>query len=203
MPRHATPSRRCCRGEVPRRWRNLISRLMSLLIAHPSPRRLFIGADRDRPSSCRFFLYERSSSLRFLLFNLQDGREEGRGERKKNIDPLGRGREGTKKGSIDRHVSSVKNRDADTSLVFPSCHCTTCSYIFQRRTSNIPACIVRVYRSLLTSDRCGDPRVQVSSIVTGVDTVSLLLDDLSSLRDPRLLLSAAKHNRRVSHLRAS
>lgn len=140
----------------------------------------------------------------FLLFNLQDLREEGRGKEKISILSGGRARR-DEDGSIDRHVSSVKNRDADTSLVFLSCHRTTRSYIFQRQTfPTIPlhSRVYRVYRSLLTSDRCGDPRVQVSSIVTGVDTVSLLLDDLSSLRDPRLLLSAAKHNRHVSHLRA-
>lgn len=180
---------------------------MSLLIAHPSPRRLFIGADRDRPmapSSPYRFSLANNPPYRFLLFErLQWLREEEREREREKISILStRGRD--EDGSVDRHVSSVvKNRDADTSLVFLSCHCTTRSYIFHRQTfdsSNIPA-LGPVYRSLLTSDRCGDPRVQVSSIVTGVDTVSLLLDDLSSL--PRLLLSAApKHNRR-SHLRAS
>lgn len=138
MPRHATPRRRCCRGEVARRWRNLISRLMSLLIAHPSPRRLFIGADRDRP--WLVVAHRTVSSLRFLLFNLQDLRErEGRRKKKEYRSSLGRGREGTKTvPSIGTFHPwpRVKNRDADTSLVFLSCHCTTCSYIFQRQTSD-------------------------------------------------------------------
>ena len=185
------------------RWRNLISRLMSLLIAHPSPRRLFIGADRDRPWLVAVpFLPLRSSSLPSPIPFIQPPRPARGGKRKrKNIDPLGgEGEKGRRR--FHRSARFI----ADTSLVFLSCHRTTRSYIFQRQTfPTIPLHprVYRVYRSLLTSDRCGDPRVQVSSIVTGVDTVSLLLDDLSSLRDPRLLLSAAKHNRHVSHLRAS
>lgn len=202
------PRRRCCRGEVARRWRNLISRLMSLLIAHPSPRRLFIGADRDRP--WLVVAHRTVSSLRFLLFNLQDLREREGRRKKKRISILSRARaRRDEDGSIDRHVSSVatgeKSRRGHVSRVpLVSLHHVLIYFpTTNLRSLYIPACIVRVYRSLLTSDRCGDPRVQVSSIVTGVDTVSLLLDDLSSLRDPRLLLSAAKHNRHVSHLRAS
>lgn len=77
---------------MPRPRRNLISRLMSLLIAHPSPRRLFIGADRDRPmapSSPYRFSLANNPPYRFLLFErLQRLREEERERERKNIDPL-------------------------------------------------------------------------------------------------------------------
>ena len=90
MPRHATPTL-LPRREVAGRWRNLISRLMSLLIAHPSPRRLFIGADRDRPWLVAVpFLPLRSSSLPSPIPFIQPPRPSRGGKRKrKNIDPLG------------------------------------------------------------------------------------------------------------------
>lgn len=83
------------------RWRNLISRLMSLLIAHPSPRRLFIGADRDRPWLVAAHRTVPSFTILFLalphsFYSTSKTFERREEEKKKYRFSRGGGREGTK-----------------------------------------------------------------------------------------------------------
>lgn len=129
---HAMPRRRCCRGEVlVAARRNLISRLMSSLIAHLPPRRLFIDADRDRHGSSRTVPFHPPPNLASscLLASPYDSFYSSLFAIlcHPNREDMHR--------SARFIRGSVKNRNANASVVFLSCHCTTWPYIFRQRTS--------------------------------------------------------------------
>lgn len=120
--------------------RNLISRLMSLLIARPPPHRLFIGADRDHPwavayRTVSFHSIPHSFPPAYdLFYSSVCSRSSSRITNRVKDVPR----------SARFIRDSVKNRDADTSLVFLSCHCTTWPYIFRQRTSPLHPRAARV-----------------------------------------------------------
>lgn len=162
------PRRRCCRGEVlVAARRNLISRLMSSLIAHLPPRRLFIDADRDRHGSSRTVPFHPPPNLASscLLASPYDSFYSSLFAIlcHPNREDMHR--------SARFIRGSVKNRNANASVVFLSCHCTTWPYIFRQRTST--PLHPRAVRVSISSHEWSMRRSEtmVSSIVTVVDTV--------------------------------